>query len=707
MAFTYPLDEYKRNHDIVGEYVSLMANGVSRMKGISKEEAEAYVRSEVSKVDLDKFILHFTYRGKTEDREFKQAPLLKFISTMVENRWTMSPSMTTYLKPDVKLSYATAVIAEDQSKRSRVKKEAQQAKQAGDTTGATIGKGIQNAIKFLVNSWSGAALSPSTPYFNPSMHPTLTSFCRISTALATATAERLIAGKCYFHTPDRVTEAILVNMDKVDRSAIERTLQVYGLVTPSHSDVMEFIEASTKYYWDDDKAMVSIEALALKMDGIERAGFVYYGNLFHLYKLNPEVIGEFLSVSAQGANIANNDGDSSKLLDSDMRALVSNLLGSTIKGKTLRDATAESAEVAEMARRVSNNIINVFEVKYRRLIETLFRVPYFPIDSARQYNATRKSVALGDTDSTVFSTGPICELHYGTRGYSEEFEPINDVVTYLINGTITHALSAFTGQMDIDPSLRDLLAMKNEFKMPIVQLTPAGKTYHALVKAEEGNVYAKPEWELKGSRFHSGRSNKKVIKAIHEWMREGKVKLNSGGKVNRGELVDIILDVEHDLRDSLHRKDNVYFKIVKVKPKEQYANPMGLEWGKHELYNIMFSDTHGKAPDPIYTAYKVNLNFPEGIEKWFNKLDPKYQARYKKWMDVVGVDFKKPPTYILIPTDNFKLHGLPDMFLNVVDLRKLALASLDAAYLNLSSVGICLDYKPDGKGLLLSDIMDD
>jgi len=716
MAFTYPLDEYSRDYDIVSIWYRQMVDGLMRMMRLSREAAERHVKKALDDADFSKYVCRFTKRGENGDRKIVQCNLLDYLRTVDSKGLIMSPTMTTYLPPEVKKSVPTEVISTDQALRSKVKKAAQAAKQKGDTTAAQIGTGIQNSLKRLINSWSGAGLSPHTPLYLKSLHPTLTTMCRISTALATASVERLLSGTRYYHKPDRVIEDILNTVDTMSQSMVERAMYLYELKVPTVDELMVIVNRSTEFYWDDAKFKASIHKLLSTLRDWERVAFAYSGDFYHLFLHNKTFTKEMLSeaCSEDNGRLKKVEEYALEKLDEDQEVLLTNLIGEEIKGKKLHEALEENTTIKIKANKIANNLLHVFEDKYRHLIETFFRVPTFPIDTARQDKAIRRTVPLGDTDSTVYTTKTISELFYGRGGFDVALEPINDVMVYFVNGVIANALGNFTGQLNVPHDRRKLLVMKNEFKFPTVQITPVAKTYHAHVKAEEGNVYKDPQWEMKGQRFHAGRGNRKIVGELHEWMKEGKLKLNNGERIDRGELVDMICGVEHDLQASLSRKDDVYYEFMKIKPIEEYNKPMSEPWGKHRMYELMFSNTHGKAPEPTYTAYKIPLLFPSGFMAWFDSLSSFHQTQYRKWVDELSQampkgkawPLDKAPTFTIIPTEALVLHGLPEPLKGVVDLRKLAGTALDSHYLNLGSMGINLDYESKGKGLLLSQAIE-
>lgn len=711
MAFSLPLDKYVRNYDILSYYKELMTVGLQHLTELSDSEIMTIVDDIVAKGDYDRFVCEFAFRGKNGDRTMKKCTLLEYINNVERQGYLMSPTMTTYLPHTTKASLIPKIIEEDQGRRSKAKGIAKKAEGKNPIL-YQIQNGIQNTIKIFVNSWSGASKSPGNPFFCPSLHPTLSATCRISTALASAVMERLLAGMRFYHTPERVIEDILNICNTMSKDAVYNVVAKYGLVYPSVDDVMHIIERSTSYYWKDEERMSFIRQMVGSLSQEERAMFAYSGDFYNMFKLNDAPMREFVTktISKQEALEQTEEGVAFlKKLDEDKTNLISALFGQELKGTSIKELGMANQDFANRAAAMSYNILKLYDQEYLDLVELFLRPTAMPIDVARQYEAIRLAIVLGDTDSSVCTTHHVCTLYYGEQSFSEEQGPVNAMMIFIANGMITHTLGQFTAQCNIAPEHRHLMGMKNEFNIPGLQITPVAKTYHGHVTMREGVVQSKPKWELKGQRFHANRSNVRLTKELHAWMKRTKIALAQGEKLDRGELIDMILAVEWDLKDSLSRKTDQYFTKVKVRPKALYPRPYSAEWAPHRLFEIMFGDTHGPIPDPEYVAFKCNIEYPEGVEKWVASLPPKYQQRYQQWCDEVGKTTKTPLTYFLVPVDCMALHGIPDIMKPIVDIRRLAKTALDAHYLNLASLGIDLHYNTDGnkRWLLLSDIMEE
>lgn len=711
MYFTHPLEEYQRDFNFVDNYTRQMAIGLSRLRGLDEAEALKFMQKIVdeNKERAENTKVEFTLRQANGDRVVREVPILEYLKKIAESGLGMSPTLTTYKRPDQELSLIVEDIATSMAKRKKVKKEGNLAKQAKDSVLVTIKNGGQNAIKVLINSWSGASLDKHNVFNCQSTHPTLTTMCRISTALATATVEKFLAGKRYYHKPEKVIEDILVVLDKINVAKVAKAMTTYKLRYPSVDDVMAMIKRSTDYYWWDATASEKIRELVETMSPNELAAYMYDGDFYHLYIHNREFVDNMLTRLSDTLVTQDPGRERFKEMDEDITTLVSNLMGNEIKGTALWDYLDPEKHPADnpikaKANRIASNLLDGME-EFGDLVRTFFRVNHYPIDVGAQNHAIRLTVPLGDTDSTIFTTKHINELYYGEAKFDEEQEPVSDVMVYMVNGIIAHALGNFTAQLGVVPERRNLLIMKNEFKFPALQLTPVAKTYHAYTKGVEGLIYASPEFELKGARYHAGAANIDLVQELHDLMEKNLVNLNKGIKVNRGELIDIMLRVEEDIKDSLNRKENVYFKRARIKTESEYTKPDSSVYAMHTLWNELFGKEVEMAPDPEYMAYKVDLDFPRGFKEFLAELTPEQQRGFTTWRHKHNKKDDVEISYITIPIDLFLKHGLPPIIRKYGNVKKIAAFTLDPHRLNLQAMGILTD-KGDA-GVMLHDIMEE
>jgi len=719
MKFTNAPSEYTQDLDVLESYITNIGVGVKRLTGLDGDELTKAImdQPEMSKVrDLEIKILVKNDKG---DRKEVTVPVVDYIKKIADSDAVFSPTWTTFHPKSKRCPPQSSYIKKRMKERKSVKGRAQDADLAGDRIQAIILTGVQNALKILINSFSGACLSAFNPFYSPALHQVLCAMCRVSVAIATALIERLLAGIRYYHTPEHVADDLLLTIQHCKKATVADAVETIGLDYATYDQCLEIIRRSYCDYWWDEKQEIKFTGILKSMDKYELSQFAYTNDLYNLLSLNPVSMKKLLG------DLAFNDYKSLDTnvpwvmdsLSSDETNLIAGLIGSDIKGSKIYKHLKEGAElrphINALAHRLRGKLVD-----YSVLADAFFRTKILPIDVGKQDTAIRQSVGLGDTDSSLYTTMLINMLYYGEISFEEKHNPITEVCIFFANGLIEHGLSTFTGQMNVDLSDRNELALKNEFRFTSLQMTPFKKTYFASVAANEGAVYAdnKPHYEVKGQRFHAGKSNKEMVDELQAWMKALPLGLREGGKVKRQELIDMIVKVEEDILTSLDSKENVKFKTLRIKPFESYTAPRSQEWAKHCLWNWCFGERYGMADDKGYLSYKVPLKYDGGLE-YFIKNAPKHvREGYEKYLDYVTEgDPKKRASksiiYIPIPVDVMAKHGIPVEIRECVNLDKTIREATDPHLLMLANMDLSVFRKDNNRGEIrqkrISDILTD
>jgi hypothetical protein len=705
-AFRYPLDTYRRDFDFHGNYKRQMAIGLSISEGISEEEALYFINEEIESgriMQRDPSI-HCTHRQQNGDRIERQVAFSNYFKMVDSKQLGMSPTLTTYLPPSVVKSFTAESIADDMKERSAKKKLALAAKQKGDKVTNMINNGLQNAIKVFINSWSGASLDKTNAFFCRSKHPSLTSMCRITTATCTAIAERFVAGKRYYYNIEVIFEDILFTLDTMKPALVHEAMRRYKLHYPTTEEVNAAIRRSALFYILDASALIPVEEFVAKLSPLQKAAVLYTVDFQHLAKYNDEfargLVDAFTTVPTDGdAAITDYSeaGNPLKGLNGDQVIMVSNLLQDDIAGQNIWeiDLTAEENKVirAKICM-VVGNLLNGLQ-HYQTYINAFLRVDWHPLHLATQANAIRLAVPLGDTDSTLITTKLLSEWYYGHAAFTRDQEPVQDWAVYFICQLFEHFLGMFVAQMGVAPENRDLLVMKNEYKMPILMLTPVAKTYQA---------YASPEYELKGQRFHASKHTKSLIDSFHKLLKDNLGVLRNGGKIDRGAVVDMVCTIEEDIKEQINSKESPYFLNVKVKDKDNYKQPYQQNYVHYPLWEKVFSSRYGAAPELEYTAVKVPVLLDKSAAKkaWVESLPEDMRKAFQEWQTEYGKE-NSDMTNILVPLANLRQHGMPREIREIVNFRRIVADVLDPHYLYLQTMGIFFDYKDQTK--LLSEVI--
>ena len=703
---THDYSTYTQNLNITEGYVEGMVSGLVKLGVHEEAEAYAVVRKAVKACSPDKTKITLVTKDHEGVRGKKTLSLTDFLDSVDKSDLFIAPTLATFHPPHVKRSLVVDEIKDTLARRSVVKKIMVKAEGAGDKNVATMSKGLQNAIKVLVNSWSGASLSPFNPFYCKSIHPALTTMCRISTAIATSIVERLMSGTRYYHTPHKVVEDILSTIKHCNRTAIQKVLDMNWIHVPTVEETLEVILNSTRLYWWDDSKRKTYTLLVNSLTDIERMAFVYGVDFYNLYKFNHDYIYGIIANATEidPLKLPHQTTNVLKTLNGDEMNLLSGLVGATIKGTSIWENINEGDKHLDYINNVAVSMMNALD-KLVPIADAFFKVKHLPLDVGNQDNSIRRTVPAGDTDSTIFSVLHIVDLHYGDVKFGVERNPVVEFCIFLVNGAIEHGLGTFTGQMNVQPDVRASLVMKSEFNFPVMMLTNVAKTYHGIKTSVEGMVYTKPEFELKGARFHAGKGNIALVTKLKDWMNNNLINLTKGIKINRGELVDMIYEVEQDIAASISRKENVYFQKLNKKALAEYSNPKSQDYAKQVMYNETFGATYDKMSDNEQVGcYKIPLKFNNGVEAWYATLTRVQQKGYDRYLAYVGKPLKDVPTFTIVPVEVVHTVGLPNELKDIVNLTKLTKSTLDPHYLNLGSMGITMNYKESNR--LISDFID-
>jgi hypothetical protein len=121
----------------------------------------------------------------------------------------------------------------------------------------------------------------------------------------------------------------------------------------------------------------------------------------------------------------------------------------------------------------------------------------------RVFSMSRKCVIISDTDSTFLNLNPIVEWFEKKFNDNEKLEnkerlAICNITTYTLTKYVEKVFWILTGNMNVPEERRPLINMKNEFHYSRIMLTKNKKHYAGLMVAQEGNVFDKPEFDIKG-----------------------------------------------------------------------------------------------------------------------------------------------------------------------------------------------------------------
>jgi len=205
-VFVLKSHEYTRKLNAVGDYVEQQAKFLSVMESIPFEEAKEFIAENIKPNGLFPIKnpkIKCVRKDENGDRyEDDTSTLLQYLKETFAGEEIMAATFTTFMPHKRKMSYISQYVEEAFPKRKALKKRQFQMKQMGNAVGEAFANNGQNNIKRSINSISGASSLPSTPIYCISMHPVLTSNCRMTSGYANANNEKLLGGNRHYHSAD-------------------------------------------------------------------------------------------------------------------------------------------------------------------------------------------------------------------------------------------------------------------------------------------------------------------------------------------------------------------------------------------------------------------------------------------------------------------------------------------------------------------------
>lgn len=721
--------DYKRDIDPLKHYVQQAAVYLSKMTSRPFKECVDYIRQEIRpEVVIEGRVVPggkhafkdpkviYLERNQYGDREIKESTLYKYLTQSIRENEFIAPTFTTYYHPTVKKSLLSIYIDGNIKRRGKAKKEMftadgarMTAKRNGDkeeevkqTTIYAFKKQEQTNAKQRNNSLSGAQSSSSTPLSNKTAHPTLTSVCRSTSGYGNANNEKFLAGNRHYWSPMITTNNIISIITHTDYAAVKAVMDKYNLHYPTVDETMEVIEYSTKHYWKNNRVFGDLRRLLTNMLDIERAAFVYTGDLYHLRKFNPDVVRDFVfSISKRVDEEHPDPASVFKSCFEDQRNLGIVMCSHLTKGvdpDKLSDHPHAYAVVASTIQHIKDTV-----ARFADFIQTFFVTENVPASMGYFPESLRHVALTSDTDSTIFTAQEWVEWGFGRIGFQDEHNNLSSGMIYLASASITHVLARMSANLGVPTDMVHAIAMKNEFKFDIFVPTQVAKHYFAYISSQEGKVHDQFKEEIKGVHLKNSNVSKFVMKKAKELM------IGSMNEILSEKMLDVkgylkeVGDIERSIFTSITSGSHDFFKYGRVNTKESYKRRDGeneeefvarSNYRFYLLWNEVFAPDYGEITAPPYTCLKLStsLDTMGKTQEWLSGLEnQEFATRMRKWMK----DYNK--TYlgqILIPEGIIQTRGIPKELIPAVDARGMVSDTTAVFYKIFEAMGI---YFPQEK----------
>jgi hypothetical protein len=484
---------------------------------------------------------------------------------------------------------------------------------------------------------------------------------------------------------------------------VKQAMDHFSLHYPTPEETLECIRYSTDLYWKNEKEISEIYELLKGLEPIERAAFVYVGDLYHLRKYNDSVVRRFIKkLSTKATTPLDDPSPYMTGLDNDTKAFVSLLSAEELDGEVLDNLEKKNPEAY---RKIAHTVKNTFDClnEHQLLIKAFWTTDNVPASIAYLRDSIRRAAVTSDTDSTIFTTQDWVEWYVGEINFSEEAKAVSCAMVYLATQAIIHVLAIQSTIMGVVPDKLNVLAMKNEYAFPVFSLTAMAKHYYSYMSAREGNVFKEFDLEIKGVYLKDSNCPPAIMKQAQDLICTIMDKVIAGDKLSLKALYELIAGIEKQVIDSIKSGSPEFLAGGSIKDMGSYTNPASSPYQHYLLWQKVFAPVYGDAPEPPYSAVRISLdiNNKTQMEDWLNSIEnPDIKENLLQWMKEQN---KTVIPTLLLPRPVVEMVGIPKEIIKGIDIRKLVFSITRPFYLILESLGIYM--KNDNNTRLIFDMV--
>lgn len=696
--FTVPDSEYKRELDPMSDYIDIQTFYLSRMTGRHEDACRNFVIEQLKPGGQFEFkdpAVAYLSREGSRDRSRANTTVMEYIASVRNRNYIMVPSWSVNVPSYVKESLYTGYIDATSMVRAKYKKAMFIAEQRGDVSEVKFNDGMQSSAKTSINSISGAALSPSTINHTQSLHPALTSVCAASTCLANLNTEKLIAGNRIYTSYQTTLDNIITITMRADLGLLKIAMDEFNIHYPSAEETMKCVTKSTHLYWRNQEQTDKLAKLVDTLTPIERAAFVYTGDMYHLYMYNPDLVTDFIN----GFTIRTSDVlDMEQAVrvsdnaDSDVSVVAKLVCKEYMMGTTLNDLKKDAPEkYGEVCANML--VVERHLERFKSLIQGVFRSPFLNPGGNRFMipNMLREAVLTSDTDSTIYTAQDWVKRITGTLGFEDKHYNVGSVISFLVNKTVYHQLAMMSKNMGVEDKNLHMISMKNEYYFPVYALTNQTKNYFAFISVREGNVYSKMKLEKKGVGLRSSKIPRNVMDRFDDYIKHLMNSIIEKQKFTLDDLFDIPYDTEIMVRDSILEGKSEYFQTAQIKDAGSYKGGFDAPAQKlHRLWSEVFAPKYGEPPEIPYVALKISTNLTSGrkLAEWIDSIEDRALANRLELF--LKNEQRKDLGTIFVPKMTIGFGLIPHEIVSVINVNKQLMNVTSPFYLTLESFGFYL-----------------
>lgn len=691
-------NEYQRNINPLRDYMYDQVQHLMIMAGISQEEATAFVKEQFSEggdFQLQKPEARYLERDfETGDREEQVAPMEDYINTILRDGNIYAPTFTTYHRPEVRESPLSVFQDVNVKSRGKAKKAMFKAEQeeGDDSFNYRFFSGSQTTEKLANNAVSGAMVSEHNPIHNKTGHSSLTSSCRQTSAYGNANNERFLGSNRHYWCYEVARNNIISIVAHSNYELIEQVMAKYNLHYPTADETMRVVERSARLYWNDKRSYAKIKLLIDRLTPIQRAAYVYTGDLFQLKEYNDAFLRGFMGRLIQRVDVPDpTPGETIHKWPEDFLNLAKQICVVHTKGKSFDEMKKDEVGFPILASTTENIARTLWD--HADIVRAFWATDNLPASIAMFPHSLRRVVLVSDTDSTIFTTQDWIHWYCGGYTFDDTHHAMAAAMIFLASQSIIHILAKMSANVGIGRKHAFTIEMKNEFRFDVFVLTQLGKHYFAQIGVKEGNVYEKYKKEIKGVHLKSSNAPKEIVQQAENMMLDIMNSTMRGERLSAMKYVKEVADLERSIIESIRKGEFKYLKLSTVKDPAAYKN--GEEttaFKNYLLWNDVFGPKYGMVAAPPYKAIQVSMELDTKgkVKNWLDNLpDQELAQRMRDWMAFHGKD---KMASMLLPLPIVSAKGIPEEIMAVADTRKIVQKATAMFYLILETLGFYFNH---------------
>lgn len=698
----FVLEQHQYNRDIafLRHYVEDAAKYLCVMTGEPIDKVKNFIKDSMRPGGIFEFKdpkIVYLERGDNGDRVEKEGTLLAYLTDSITHKELIAPTLTTYINPQEKESLLVKFVEENIEVRNVAKREMFAARMAQNHVLEAFKNSEQSNSKISNNSVSGGHVSTSTILYNKTAHSTLTSNCRSTSAYGNANNEKMLSGNRHYHHPSLVINNIISIANRTDMVKFQKLMEQRNLHYPSVEEVLSAIEYSTNFYWRSKKANQKFAELISKISPLERAAFLYVGDLYHFAKYNDSVLRDF--ITRLSTPYYDTHDEPKKVLKStreEFHALATQLVPELMRGVDINKLDPKDPKDHTVLCALASTSKNIEKVvsDYADLIENLLVTENVPASLAFFPDSIRRSAITSDTDSTIFTVQDWVMWMTGRVSIDDQTNAIAATMIFIAAEAIVHILAKMSANFGIAHKRIHQVAMKNEFKFDVFVPTQVGKHYFANISCQEGNIYMEYEFEIKGVHLKSSNVPAAIMAKATTMMKAIMDDTAKGNKISLKKKLLEIATIEREIIASAVAGESTYFRAAQIKSPDSYKNAAQSPYQHYLMWQEIFAPKYGKVPEPPYSCLKVPVNLPNqsAIKSWIESIgDAGIRERLRAWNESTK---KTQITTFLLPQQHMASKGIPAEIVQVMDQRRLMLDNTMVFYIIMETLGYyCVNDK--------------